>query len=292
MVRSMTGFGRAKNQIGGFDVTVEIKSVNHRYFEFSCRMPRAYNFLEEKIKSYLNQKISRGKVEVSILVDDLNQNSTVVEINREYADAYIKALGDLSKEYKLKNDVKVSTLANNSEMFKIRRQQIEDDVIEAAIMPVLEEACQNFISMRSVEGERLLKDVVSRTDYILSKVEVIEARSPETVAAYQERITNKIKDLLGDNTVDEQRILTEVAIFADKVAVAEETVRLRSHIKQFAGLLESDEPVGRKLDFIVQEMNRETNTIGSKAQDIEIAHIVVDIKSEIEKIREQIQNME
>ena len=292
MVRSMTGFGRAKAQIDGLDITVEIKSVNHRYFEFSCRMPRAYNFLEEKIKSYLNQKISRGKVEVSIMVDDLNQNSTVVEINREYADAYIKALGDLSKQYKLKNDVKVSTLAMNTEMFKVRRQQIEDDVIEAAIMPVLEEACDNFISMRSVEGERLLKDVISRTDYILSKVEVIEARSPETVAAYQERITNKIKDLLGDNTVDEQRILTEVAIFADKVAVAEETVRLRSHIKQFAGLLESDEPVGRKLDFIVQEMNRETNTIGSKAQDIEIAHIVVDIKSEIEKIREQIQNME
>lgn len=292
MVRSMTGFGRAKNQVNGFDITVEIKSVNHRYFEFSCRMPRAYNFLEEKIKSYLNQKISRGKVEVSILVDDLNQNSTIVEINREYADAYIKALGDLAKEYKLKNDVKVSTLATNSEMFKVRRQQIEDDVIEAAIMPVLEEACDNFISMRSVEGERLLKDVISRTDYILSKVEFIEGRSPETVAAYQEKITNKIKELIGDNTVDEQRILTEVAIFADKVAVAEETVRLRSHIKQFAGLLESDEPVGRKLDFIVQEMNRETNTIGSKAQDIEIAHTVVDIKSEIEKIREQIQNME
>ena len=242
--------------------------------------------------SYLNQKISRGKVEVSILVDDQNRNSTVIEINREYADAYIKALGDLSKAYKLKNDVKVSTLAANTEMFKVRRQQIEDDVIEAAIMPVLEEACNNFIAMRSVEGERLLKDVISRNEYILSKVEFIEARSPETVAAYQEKITNKIKDLLGNNTVDEQRILTEVAIFADKVAVAEETVRLRSHIKQFTGLLESDEPVGRKLDFIVQEMNRETNTIGSKAQDIEIAHTVVDIKSEIEKIREQIQNME
>ena len=292
MVRSMTGFGRAKNQINGFDVTVEIKSVNHRYFEFSCRMPRAYSFLEEKIKSYLNQKISRGKVEVSILVEDQNRNSTVIEIDREYADAYIKALGDLSKAYKLKNDVKVSTLAANTEMFKVRRQQIADDVIEAAIMPVLEEACNNFIAMRIVEGERLLKDVISRNEYILSKVEFIEARSPETVAAYQEKITNKIKDLLGNNTVDEQRILTEVAIFADKVAVAEETVRLRSHIKQFTGLLESDEPVGRKLDFIVQEMNRETNTIGSKAQDIEIAHTVVDIKSEIEKIREQIQNME
>ncbi len=292
MVRSMTGFGRAKNQIGGFDVTVEIKSVNHRYFEFSLRIPRAYNFLEEKIKSVLSQKISRGKVEVSIMVDDLNQNSTVVEINREYADAYIKALADLSKEYKIKNDLKVSTLANNSEMFKVRRVAVEDEVIEAAIMPVLDEAIDNFINMRSCEGQRLIKDVTDRTDFILSKVEFVEARSPETVTAYKEKITQKIKEMLNDNTVDEGRILTEVAIFADKVAVAEETVRLRSHIKQFRDLLGSDDPVGRKLDFIVQEMNREANTIGSKAQDIEIAHTVVDIKSEIEKIREQIQNME
>ncbi len=292
MVRSMTGFGRAKNQINGFDVTVEIKSVNHRYFEFSLRIPRSYNFLEEKIKNFLSQKISRGKVEVSILIDDLNQNSTVVEINREYADAYIKALADLSKEYKIKNDLKVSTLALNSEMFKVRRVAVEDEVIEAAIMPVLEEAVENFISMRSVEGERLLKDVTSRTESILSKVEFVEARSPETVTAYKEKITQKIKEMLSDNTVDEQRVLTEVAIFADRVAVAEETVRLRSHIKQFNSLLLSDEAVGRKLDFIVQEMNREANTIGSKAQDIEIAHTVVDIKSEIEKIREQIQNME
>ena len=292
MVRSMTGFGRAKNQINGFDVTVEIKSVNHRYFEFSLRIPRSYNFFEEKIKNFLSQKISRGKVEVSILIDDLNQNSTVVEINREYADAYIKALGDLSKQYKIKNDLKVSTLALNGEMFKVRRVAVEDEVIESAIMPVLEEAVENFIAMRSVEGERLLKDVTSRTENILSKVEFVEARSPETVTAYKEKITQKIKEMLSDNTVDEQRVLTEVAIFADKVAVAEETVRLRSHIKQFNSLLLSDEAVGRKLDFIVQEMNREANTIGSKAQDIEIAHTVVDIKSEIEKIREQIQNME
>ena len=216
----------------------------------------------------------------------------MVEINREYADAYIKALGDLSKEYKIKNDLKVSTLALNSEMFKVRRVAVEDEVIEAAIMPVLEEAVENFIAMRSVEGERLLKDVTSRTENILSKVEFVEARSPETVTAYKEKITQKIKEMLSDNTVDEQRVLTEVAIFADKVAVAEETVRLRSHIKQFNSLLLSDEAVGRKLDFIVQEMNREANTIGSKAQDIEIAHTVVDIKSEIEKNREQIQNME
>lgn len=292
MVRSMTGFGRAKKQISGFDVTVEIKSVNHRYFEFSSRIPRSYNFLEEKIKNFLSQKISRGKVEVSVLIDDLNQNSTVVEINREYADAYIKALNDLSKEYKLKNDLKVSTLANNTEMFKVKRVAVEDEVIEAAVMPVLQEAAESFIAMRTAEGERLVKDVTDRTEFILSKVEFVETRSPETVNAYKEKITQKIKEMLNDNTVDEGRILTEVAIFADKVAVAEETVRLRSHIKQFNSLLSSDEPVGRKLDFIVQEMNREANTIGSKAQDIEIAHTVVDIKSEIEKIREQIQNME
>ncbi len=292
MVRSMTGFGRAKKLINGFDVTVEIKSVNHRYFEFSCRIPRSYNFLEEKIKSLLSQKVSRGKVEVSVLIEDQNQNSTVIEINREYADAYIKALTDLSKEYKIKNDLKVSALANNTEMFKVRRVAVEDEIIESAVIPVLEEALDNFISMRTIEGERLLKDVTERTEMILSKVEFVETRSPETVNAYKEKITQKIKEMLSDNTVDEGRVLTEVAIFADKVAVAEETVRLRSHIKQFGALLSGDEPVGRKLDFIVQEMNREANTIGSKAQDIEIAHTVVDIKSEIEKIREQIQNME
>ncbi len=292
MVRSMTGFGRAKSQIDGLDITVEIKSVNHRYFEFSARMPRAYSFLEEKLKSFLGQSVSRGKVEVSVLVEDNNENATVVEINREYANAYISALKQLSKEYNLKNDVKVSTVANNNEMFKVRRQVLDDEVITNAVLTVAKEALANFIDMRTVEGERLLKDVNSRTAYILEKVEFIEKRSPETVNSYKERIEQKIKELLGDTTIDEQRVLTEVAIFADKVAVAEETVRLRSHIKQFDSLLSSNEPVGRKLDFIVQEMNREANTIGSKAQDIEIAHTVVDIKSEIEKIREQIQNME
>ena len=292
MVRSMTGFGRAKNQINGFDVTVEIKSVNHRYFEFSLRIPRSYNFLEEKIKNFLSQKISRGKVEVSILIDDLNQNSTVVEINREYADAYIKALGDLSKEYKIKNDLKVSTLALNSEMFKVRRVAVEDEVIEAAIMPVLEEAVENFIAMRSVEGERLLKDVTSRTENILSKVEFVEARSPETVTAYKEKITQKIKEMLSDNTVDEQRVLTEVAIFADKVAVNEETVRLTSHFDEFYKIMSADEPAGRRLDFLIQAINREINTTGSKANDIEIARYVVELKGETEKLREQIQNIE
>lgn len=292
MVKSMTGFGRAKQQIDRLDITVEIKSVNHRYFEFSARLPRMYNFLEEKIKSFLAQSISRGKVEVSVLVEDNSENATVVEINREYADAYMQALKKLSKEYKIKNDVKTSSLIGNNEIFKVRRQVIEDEVIENAVLSVVKEALDNFIEMRTIEGERLLNDVKNRTAFILEKVEFIEKRSPETVKLYKERIEQKIKELLEDTTIDEQRILTEVAIFADKVAVAEETVRLRSHIKQFEDLMNDNQPVGRKLDFIVQEMNRETNTIGSKAQDIEIAHTVVDIKSEIEKIREQIQNME
>lgn len=292
MVRSMTGFGRAKAQIDGLDITVEIKSVNHRYFEFSCRLPRAYSFLEEKIKSRLSGSITRGKVEVSVLIDDNTENATVVEIDREYTSAYLAALKKLSKEYGIKNDIKVSSLVGNNDIFKIKRQTIEDEVITKAVFTVLEEALNNFITMRTQEGERLLKDVTDRAKYILEKVSFIEERSPETVKNYRERIEQKIKELLGDSSIDEQRILTEVAIFADKVAVAEETVRLRSHIKQFETLMSTDDAIGRKLDFIVQEMNREANTIGSKAQDIEIAHTVVDIKSEIEKIREQIQNME
>ncbi len=292
MVRSMTGFGRAKEQINGLDITVEIRSVNHRYFEFSSRIPRVYSFLEEKIKSKLSGSISRGKVEVSVLVEDNTENATVVEIDREYTTAYLKALKTLSKEFGLKNDVKTSSFIANNDVFKIKRQVVDDEVITNAVFVVLEKAVEKFIEMRTVEGQRLLKDVTERANFILEKVAFIEEHSPKTVENYRARIEEKIKELLADKTIDEQRVLTEVAIFADKVAVAEETVRLRSHIKQFESLMDGNEPVGRKLDFIVQEMNREANTIGSKAQDIEIAHTVVDIKSEIEKIREQIQNME
>ena len=292
MVRSMTGFGRAKKEIDSLDITVEIKSVNHRYFEFSARLPRSYNFLEEKLKSFLSEYISRGKVEISVMIEDNSQNATMVEIDRDYANAYITALKQLSKEFKIKNDIGASSFVGNNDLFKVRRKAADDQTVQNAVLTVAKEALDNFIEMRSIEGERLLNDVKSRTAYILKKVEFIEERSPETVKLYKERIEQKIKELLNDTATDEQRILTEVAIFADKVAVAEETVRLRSHIKQFEDLLSDTNPVGRKLDFIVQEMNRETNTIGSKAQDIEIAHTVVDIKSEIEKIREQIQNME
>lgn len=292
MLRSMTGFGRAVEQISGLDITVEIKSVNHRYFEFSSRIPRAYQFLEEKLKSLCQQSIARGKCEVSVLIEDNNESSSAVEINHAFAKGYISALKQLAKEYKIKDDVKVSTVANHPEMFKVKRVTLDDEIISNAVLTVAGKAIESFISMREVEGEKLAGDVLSRTETILSKVEIIEKHSPETVKAYRERLEARIKELLADAKVDEQRLITETAIFADKVAVDEETVRLRSHIDQLRNLLKSDGSVGKKLDFIVQEMNRETNTIGSKAQDVEIAHIVVDIKSEIEKIREQIQNIE
>lgn len=292
MVKSMTGFGRANAVIGDLDITVEIKSVNHRYFEFSCRMPRVYQFIEEQLKVLCQKSISRGKIEMSVYVEDNSEHAIEVEINRPFVDAYIKAIKKLSREFGVKNDVKASSFINNSEVFKTSRRELPDESATQAVLTVAEEAVKNFVEMREVEGERLYQDITSRTKSILDKVSLVEERSPETVKAYRERLEQRIKEILNDSKIDEQRILTEAAIFADKVAVAEETVRLRSHIKQFEKLANESGPVGKKLDFIVQEMNREANTIGSKAQDIEIAHTVVDIKAEIEKIREQIQNIE
>ena len=292
MIKSMTGFGRAKEQINNLDITVEIKSVNHRYFEFSSRMPRAYQFLEEKLKSACHQSITRGKVELSLIIEDNSESSSVVEINRPFAKGYIAALKQLAKDFKIKDDVKVSTVALNPEIFKIKRQSLEDEEVTQAVLAVTNQAIESFIAMREIEGEKLAADILSRAQAILSKVSLIEERSPETVKAYRERLEAKIKELLADAKVDEQRLITETAIFADKVAVDEETVRLRSHIHQLSNLLKENSAVGKKLDFIVQEMNRETNTIGSKCQDVDISHTVVDIKSEIEKIREQVQNIE
>ncbi len=292
MPKSMTGFGRGITQTESLTATVEIKSVNHRYFEFACRMPRAYQFLEEKLKNLCQQSITRGKIELSVFIEETGANTTEVEINRPYAEAYIKALKALAKEYRIKDDLKISAIASNPELFKVRKVALPDEAVTEAVLSATNTAIDEFIAMRKVEGERLANDILSRADTILEKVSFVEDRSPETVKAYRERLEQKIRDLISDANVDEQRLITETAIFADKVAVAEETVRLRSHIKQLDSLLKTDESIGKKLDFIVQEMNRETNTIGSKAQDIEIAHTVVDMKAEIEKIREQVQNIE
>ena len=292
MIRSMTGFGRANDIINGLDVTVEIKSVNHRYFEFSCRMPRAYQFAEENLKSLCQKSISRGKVELSVFVEETVESSTQIEINHSYAKAYINALNQLSRDYKLKNDLKVSSFIGNSDIFITRRSLLPDEKVIEALSTVAQRAIEGFVAMREAEGARLYDDVLSRANTILSFVEQVEEKAPETVKAYRERLEAKLRELLENTNIDEQRLITETAVFADKIAVDEETVRLRSHIKQLESIFKSEGPIGKKLDFIIQEMNRETNTIGSKAQNAEIAYIVVSIKSEIEKIREQIQNIE
>ena len=292
MARSMTGFGRAGYTASGLDITVELKSVNHRYFEFTSRLPRGYMYLEEKLKSFCQQQISRGKLEVSVIIEDNGAGTAAVEANTALAEAYLNAVKGLSERLRVKNDVKMSSLMNIPELFTVKKQMLEEETVTSAVLAAAEEAMGSFIAMRDAEGERLKADVLSRADEILRKVEYIEERSPETVTAYRQRLEQKIRELISDAQVDEQRLLTETAVFADKVAVSEETVRLRSHIEQLRQLLDGGGPVGRKLDFIVQEMNREANTIGSKAQDIDIARTVVDIKSEIEKIREQIQNIE
>lgn len=288
----MTGFGRAKETIDGMDITVEIKSVNHRYFEFFAKTPRTAQFLDEKLKSFCQGKIARGKVEVSVIIDNKNDDAVELEINRAYADAYISALNQLSVVYSLENDLKLSDLAGNSEIFSVKRKEIDEEALTNAVLKVADAAVSAFLDMRAIEGVRLSNDVLDRANLILEKIAFIEEKSPETVAAYRQRIEQKIKELLDSAQVDEQRLLTETAIFADKIAVDEETVRLASHINQLKTIFAEGGVIGRKLDFIVQEMNREANTIGSKSQNLEIGQTVVDIKSEIEKIREQIQNIE
>ena len=292
MIKSMTGYGRAQSTVDNMNITVELKSVNHRFFEFFCRVPRNFNYLEEKLKAFARTKIVRGKVEMYVTVELVDTTLTEIEINREYTASYIKALKTLIDDFGLQNDISVSSVARNSDVFKITSKEIDEESVTNAVLSVADEAINAFTQMRITEGERLRADIEGRADFILSKVEFIESKAPETVKNYRERLEAKVKELLESSNIDEQRIITETAIFADKVAVDEETVRLRSHIGQLRKLLESSDDVGKKLDFIVQEMNRETNTIGSKAQNIDIAQCVVDIKSEIEKIREQVQNIE
>ena len=292
MISSMTGYGRGEASSAAFSCVVELRSVNHRYFEFSSRVPRGYAFLEEKLKGLCQQRISRGKVELYLTID-LNESDDVsVEINHSLAKSYVNAIKELGETYGLNADLSAVTLSRYPDLFSVKKQVVDEDAVFEVVKEATESAIDSFINMRKNEGEKLYDDIKSRVDFILDKVAFVEERSPETVKAYQTKLETRIRELLEDKTVDEARLLTEAAIFADKVAVAEETVRLRSHIKQLCDLISSDAAVGRKLDFIVQEMNREANTIGSKAQDIEIAHTVVDIKAEIEKIREQIQNVE
>ena len=292
MVRSMTGYGRGEANNEQLSVTVELKSVNHRFFEASVRSPRQLAFLEDKLKSYVQSRVARGKIDIMISCDFGALASDKIEVNEVYAEEYISALKSLAEKFDIIDDISVSSVARNQDVFSVTKQTLDEEVIWELVSAAAEIAVDNFIKEREAEGQRLADDVVSRTKTILGYVEKVEERSPQTVKEYRERIEKKMRDLLGDTTVDEQRLITETAIFADRVAVNEETVRLRSHIAHFSEMCEAGGVIGKKLDFTVQEMNRETNTIGSKCQDIELSHIVVEIKSEIEKIREQIQNIE
>lgn len=292
MVKSMTGYGRAVETVGSLTITVEIKSVNHRYFEFTPKVYRAYSFLEEKLKSYLQQFISRGKVDCFVQIESDDAEDCIVQVNHSLAAGYVKAFNEIADKYNLEPDDAFEMLVGRSDIFTVRKAPADEDAIWEAVKGVVKTAVDAFISMRQVEGTKLRDDILSRADNILTNVAYIENRSPETVKEYNEKIKARIQEILGDVNIDEQRLLTEAAIFADKIAVAEETVRLRSHMEQLHSFFEADEPIGRKLDFLVQEINREANTIGSKASDIEIARRVIDIKAEVEKIREQIQNIE
>ena len=294
MIKSMTGFGRCEAEINGREITVEIKSVNHRYFEFSCRTPRGYGFLDDKLKSYVNSRVSRGKIDMFVTVGANDEAPSEVTVNHQLVSGYINAMKEISDTYGVENDVTVVSLSRFPDVFTVHKPAEDEEQITNDVLSVAKTALDSFISMRETEGEKMKADILSRANTILSIVGEIEERSPQTVAEYEGRLLERIKQTLEDYEVeiDEQRVLTEVAVFSDKVAVAEETVRLRSHFAQLEKFLEYDEPVGRKIDFIIQEMNREANTIGSKVQDAVLAHKVVDIKSEIEKIREQVQNIE
>lgn len=292
MIRSMTGFGRATVETEGYFITVELKSVNHRYFDFSCRLPRQYGFAEDKLKSYINSKVSRGKIDCYLGIEALKTDDAEVVVNNTLASAYVNALKELSDTYSLKEDYGAAGIARFPDVLVLKKAEEDEEKLWSLIEPVAGEAVEKFIKMREIEGEKMRKDIASRASYILECVSFIEERSPQTVKEYNDKLVSRVHELIGDVSLDEGRIIQEVAIFADKVAVAEETVRLRSHISQLQTFLESEGPIGRKMDFLVQEINREANTIGSKASDVDIARKVVDIKAEVEKIREQIQNIE
>ncbi len=292
MLKSMTGYGRHEATINGRHIVFEIKAVNHKYFEFSSRITRGYTFLDDKLKSYVQSKVSRGKIDVFVQIETLDEADVQVLVNHSLAKGYIDALNEVKERYHIKEEVSLRSLARYTDIFTVHKAPEDEDEILKAVLSVADTAIENFVKMRETEGERLKEDILRRAANIISIVDTIEQTSPETLKEYENKLRARIEEVLADRQIDEQRILTEVAIFSDKIAVAEETVRLRSHFSQLEKLVEAKEPVGRKIDFLVQEMNREANTIGSKSANSKIAYMIVDIKSEIEKIREQVQNVE
>ncbi|MDR1927703.1 MAG: YicC family protein [Oscillospiraceae bacterium] len=292
MVRSMTGYGRGEFALPDHRAICEIKSVNHRYFEFSARTPRGCAFLEEKLKAFFQPHISRGKVECCIQLEFLRDSELPVKLQPSLLGGYLDAFALLEREFGVQNDVTVSSLLRVPELFQVIKQAPDEETVWEVTRAAAQAALSGFLAMRETEGGRLRADILARAEEILAHVRFVEERSPQIVREYGEKLLLRMRELLEGASVEEQRLLAEAAIFADKTATAEETIRLRSHLAQLAQFFESAGPIGRKLDFLVQEINREANTVGSKAQDLETVRHVVEIKTLVEKIREQVQNIE
>jgi len=292
VVKSMTGYGRAREMRNNRDITVELRSVNNRYLDCTVKLPRAYIFAEDAIKSRVQKAISRGKVDVFVTIDTSAADEAVVKVNEPLARSYHAALKTLGEQLALDAGITAMSIAKFPDVLSVTKAEEDLETIGADICAVLDAAIAAYNAMRSTEGERLAADISGRLDTIERITALVEERSPETVREYRAKLTARMEEVLQSTTIDEARILTEAAIFADKVAVDEETVRLRSHLSQLRTMLRSDEPMGRKMDFLIQEVNRESNTIGSKCNDLTIAREVVELKAEVEKIREQVQNIE
>ena len=292
MIRSMTGYGSATETHGALEITTEVRSVNNRFLDCAVKLPRAYAFAEEPLKRLVKQYVTRGKVDVFISVRQIVPQEATVTLNRPLLEGYLRAMKTIIAEYDVRDDLSAGMLARMPDVLQTDQAKEDEEEVLAALLTTAESALKAYNEMRQTEGNALAQDLLGKADYFETFVEKIERRSPETVAAYRERLRAKLMEVLQNTEIDEARILTEAAIYADKVAVDEETVRLRSHLKQLREMLKSDGVIGKKPDFLLQEMNRETNTIGSKCADLELTNIVVEMKAELEKIREQIQNVE
>ena len=292
LIKSMTGYGRAVETVNGREFTVEVRSVNNRYLDCSVKLPRSLTFAEEAVKQAVKASISRGKVDVFISVRSEGGEEVKVSLNTAVLEGYLAAMRQMVSDYEVADDISVSTVSRLPEVFSVERPEVDEDQLKSDLLGVVSKALEGYNAMRCAEGTALEKDLRSRGETILSLVAQVEPGNAQTVSDYRTRLENKLQEVLANTAIDESRILTEAAIFADKVAVDEETVRLRSHLQQMNTMLSGGGAVGRKLDFLLQEMNRETNTIGSKCSDVRLARIVVDMKAELEKIREQTQNIE
>ncbi len=292
MPRSMTGYGRAVKVFDDREITVELKAVNHRFFEFTARVPRQYSFMEERLKKLISSEVNRGKVEAYVSVASVSEPEETVVANVDIIGSYVTALRDIKDALAVSDDLSLSHLLRIPDAFTVVKREEDEEQVWEEVRIAAEEAVAAFVDMRRTEGEKLKSDILIKLDEIEANVSKVAERSPQVTEKYRERLYAKLKELLEDRNVDDQRVLTEAAIFADKTAVDEEIVRLRSHISQYREILSQNEPIGKRLDFLIQEFNREVNTIGSKCNDLEITKTVLEMKNAVEKIREQIQNIE